>query len=207
MSQDDTLDRAAPSAGKVAPESATLRAQPRAVTRLNRRTLVILVGGLSAAVFGATIWSLQPQRRSADEQTELYNVDRVSKSEGLDGLPADYSEAAAASARVGAAAAGRPRPCHRELAAAGRGCLRGSRPRSQRRFAQGGGSRCGFVGVLPFGGQGRARRHGGAGETGCAWWCKRARGLRSPRCRAGVGGGSLPTQPPYRTGKTRKRRS
>src|SRR3546814_18921995 len=36
--------------------------------------------------------SLQPQQRSADEQTELYNVDRVSKSEGLDGLPADYSK-------------------------------------------------------------------------------------------------------------------
>lgn len=92
MSQDDTPDRAAPSAGKVAPESVTLRAQPRAVTRLNRRTLAILVGGLSVAVLGATIWSLQPQRRSADEQTELYNVDRVSKSEGLDGLPADYSK-------------------------------------------------------------------------------------------------------------------
>lgn len=69
-----------------------LRAQPRPVTRLNRRTLAILVGGLSVAVLGATIWSLQPQRRSADEQTELYNVDRVSKSEGLDGLPADYSK-------------------------------------------------------------------------------------------------------------------
>ena len=25
-------------------------------------------------------------------QTELYNVDRVSKSEGLDGLPSDYSK-------------------------------------------------------------------------------------------------------------------
>ncbi|MGB3070243.1 MAG: TrbI/VirB10 family protein [Ottowia sp.] len=49
-------------------------------------------GGLSVAVLGATIWSLQPQRRGANEQTELYNVDRVSKSEGLDGLPADYSK-------------------------------------------------------------------------------------------------------------------
>jgi type IV secretion system protein VirB10 len=54
--------------------------------------LAILVGGLSVAVLGATIWSLQPQRRGASEQTELYNVDRVSKSEGLDGLPADYSK-------------------------------------------------------------------------------------------------------------------
>ena len=92
MSQDDAPDLATPQAGKMAPEAVALRAQPRPVTRLNRRTLAILVGGLSVAVLGATIWSLQPQRRSADEQTELYNVDRVSKSEGLDGLPADYSK-------------------------------------------------------------------------------------------------------------------
>ena len=91
MGQDDTPDLAAPQAGKVAPEAVALRAQPRPVTRLNRRTLAILTGGLSVAVLGATIWSLQPHRR-ASEQTELYNVDRVSKSEGLDGLPADYSK-------------------------------------------------------------------------------------------------------------------
>ena len=92
MSQDDTPDLATPQACKVAPESVTLRAQPRPVTRLNRRTLAILVGGLSVAVLGATIWSLQPQRHGANEQTELYNIDRVSKSERLDGLPADYSK-------------------------------------------------------------------------------------------------------------------
>ena len=91
MSQDDSPDLA-PQAGKVAPEAMALRAQPRPVTRLNRRTLAILTGGLSVAVLGATIWSLQPHRRGAGEQTELYNVDRVSKSEGLDGLPADYSK-------------------------------------------------------------------------------------------------------------------
>ena len=38
------------------------------------------------------MWSLQPHRRSTGEQTELYNVDRVSKSEGLDALPTDYSK-------------------------------------------------------------------------------------------------------------------
>ncbi|HEY9208517.1 TrbI/VirB10 family protein [Acidovorax soli] len=92
MSQDDTPDLATPQVGKVAPEAVALRAQPRPVTRLNRRTLAILVGGLSVAVLGATIWSLQPHRRGAGEQTELYNVDRISKSEGLDGLPADYSK-------------------------------------------------------------------------------------------------------------------
>ena len=90
MSQDDSPDLA-PQTGKVAPEAVALRAQPRAVTRLNRRTLAMLTGGLSVAVLGATIWSLQPHRR-AGEQTELYNVDRVSKSEGLDGLPSDYSK-------------------------------------------------------------------------------------------------------------------
>ena len=92
MSQDDTPDLAAPQAGKIAPEAVALRAQPRPVTRLNRRTLAVLVGSLSVAVLGATIWSLQPHRRGAGEQTELYNVDRVSKSEGLDGLPSDYSK-------------------------------------------------------------------------------------------------------------------
>ena len=91
MSQDDSPDLAAPSAGKVAPEAVALRAQPRPVTRLNRRTLAILTGGLSVAVLGATIWSLQPHRRGGG-QNELYNVDRVSKSEELDGLPSDYSK-------------------------------------------------------------------------------------------------------------------
>lgn len=92
MSGDDTPDLAAPqAAGKIAPEAMALRAQPRPVTRLNRRTLAILAGGLSVAVLGALMWSLQPQRRGAGEQSELYNVDRVSKSEGLDALPSDYS--------------------------------------------------------------------------------------------------------------------
>ncbi|NYT25603.1 TrbI/VirB10 family protein [Alcaligenaceae bacterium] len=92
MNEEQTPDQAASQPpDKVAPETVALRAQPRPVTRLNRRTLAVLVGGLSVAVLGATIWSLQPHRRGTSEQTELYNVDRVSKSEGLDALPADYS--------------------------------------------------------------------------------------------------------------------
>lgn len=93
MSQDDTPDMPVPDAApKVAPENVVLRAQPRPVTRLNRRTLAILAGGLAVAVLGATMWSLQPRKRSASEQAELYNVDRVSRSEGLDQLPTDYSK-------------------------------------------------------------------------------------------------------------------
>ena len=91
MNQDDSPDRAPPS-GKEPPEAVALRAQPSPVTRLNRRTLAILMGSLSVAVLGATIWALQPHRRGAGWQSELYNVDRVSKSEGLDGLPSDYSK-------------------------------------------------------------------------------------------------------------------
>ncbi|ENG0045646.1 TrbI/VirB10 family protein [Pseudomonas aeruginosa] len=93
MSQDDTPDLGAPQTGKVAPDTVALRAQPRPVTRLNRRTLAALAGGLSVAVLGITLWSLQPsQPRSGSDSTELYNVDRVSRSEGLDQLPTDYSQ-------------------------------------------------------------------------------------------------------------------
>ncbi|HEI6959886.1 TPA: TrbI/VirB10 family protein [Yersinia enterocolitica] len=78
---------------KVTPEQVTLRAQPRPVTRLNRRMLVVMVGCVATALLGATLWSLQtPQRRGISESTELYNVERVSPSEGLARLPADYSQ-------------------------------------------------------------------------------------------------------------------
>jgi type IV secretory pathway VirB10-like protein len=87
---------------KTIPEDVALRAQPRAVTRLNRRMLAALVGGLSVAVLGALMWSLQPQRRNENEATELYNVDRISRSEGLDQLPADYSKLAPAVPQLGA---------------------------------------------------------------------------------------------------------
>jgi type IV secretion system protein VirB10 len=92
MNQDETADRASPQADKVAPDTVTLRAQPRPVTRLNRRSLAVLTGGLAVAVLGATLWSLQPQQRRSTEQTELYNVERVSRSEELEQLPSDYSK-------------------------------------------------------------------------------------------------------------------
>jgi type IV secretion system protein TrbI len=83
--------------GKEPPGSATLRATPQPVMRLNRRTLAVLVGVLSAAVLGATLWSLQSSTRSRDSANpELHNVDRVSKAEGLGQLPADYSKVAPA---------------------------------------------------------------------------------------------------------------
>ncbi|MGQ7957053.1 TrbI/VirB10 family protein [Pseudomonas sp. SP16.1] len=91
--KDDTQTAATPLPPKEAPESLELRAKPRPVTRLNPRMLAAVVGGLSAAVLGAMLWSLQPQqRRQSAEPSELYNVDRVARSEGLEQLPADYSQ-------------------------------------------------------------------------------------------------------------------
>jgi type IV secretion system protein TrbI len=55
------------------------------------------VGVLSAAVLGATLWSLQSSTRGRDSANpELHNVDQVSKAEGLGQLPADYSKVAPA---------------------------------------------------------------------------------------------------------------
>lgn len=103
MDQDITVEVPVPDTPpKVAPENVTLRAQPRAVTRLNRRMLAALLGGLSVAVLGALMWSLQPQRRNTSEPAELYNVDRVSRSEGLNQLPADYSKLPPAVPQLGA---------------------------------------------------------------------------------------------------------
>ena len=91
MNQDETAGRSTTPVDKIAPDTVTLRAQPRPVTRLNRRTLAILTGSLAVAVLGATFWSLQPPQRRSTEQTELYNVERVSRSDALEQLPTDYS--------------------------------------------------------------------------------------------------------------------
>jgi type IV secretion system protein VirB10 len=53
----------------------------------------VLAGVLAVAVLGATLWSLKPAGdRGGSEPAELYNVDRVSRSDGLNQLPADYSK-------------------------------------------------------------------------------------------------------------------
>ena len=77
---------------KLPPESVELRAAPQRVTRLNRRTLAVGIGTVSLAVLGATLWSLQPRTRGTQENQELYNVDRITRAEGLESLPRDYSQ-------------------------------------------------------------------------------------------------------------------
>ncbi len=77
---------------KVDPDTLSLRAPPRPVTRLNRRMLAVLSGALGIGILGATLWSLQPNKRERNPATELYNVGRVSRADSLDQLPKDYSK-------------------------------------------------------------------------------------------------------------------
>jgi type IV secretory pathway VirB10-like protein len=82
------------SAPKVSPDSLALRAPPRTVMRLNRRTLILAATGLAVVVAISAMWALQPQhgRHGSANPSELYNVDRVAKADNLDHLPEDYSK-------------------------------------------------------------------------------------------------------------------
>ena len=94
---------------KVDPDTLSLRAPPRPVTRLNRRMLAVLSGALGIGILGATLWSLQPHKREHNPATELYNVDRVSRADSLDQLPKDYSKVPVA-AKLAVPALGEPLP-------------------------------------------------------------------------------------------------
>src|SRR5690348_793303 len=90
----DTTDREAQQpAPKIAPESVALRASPRPVTRLNRRTLTVFAAVLAIAIAGVSMWALQSKgRHGPNDQSNLYNVDRVAKADDLDQLPTDYAK-------------------------------------------------------------------------------------------------------------------
>jgi type IV secretion system protein VirB10 len=77
---------------KLPPESLALRAPPRPVTRLNRRTMIAGVALVSAVILGVTLWSLQPLRKTSEVPVELHNVDRIAHAEGLAQLPSDYTK-------------------------------------------------------------------------------------------------------------------
>ena len=67
-----------------------LRPERPRVTRLSRKVLIGLGAAGSVAVLGATIWALQPNRRSGGGQ-ELYSTDNRSTADGLANLPRDYT--------------------------------------------------------------------------------------------------------------------
>ncbi len=67
-----------------------LRPERPRVTRLSRKVLVGLGAAGSVAVLGATIWALQPNRRSGAGE-ELYSTDNRTTADGLANLPRDYT--------------------------------------------------------------------------------------------------------------------
>ena len=74
------------------PATLALRASPRPVTRLNRRTVAALMGSVGLIVFLATMWALQPKRnKKADTGPELQATQQVTHADGLQTLPRDYA--------------------------------------------------------------------------------------------------------------------
>ncbi len=81
-------------APKIDPEEIALRAQPRPVTRINRRVLFLLSGTGLLLILGATIFALDPPRLFDQDETgrELIRTENNPTPEGLETLPRRYSE-------------------------------------------------------------------------------------------------------------------
>ena len=79
-----------PTEKRPAPEI-PLRAQPRAVTRLNRRTLVIVASLAALVVLIATLWAFTPHPGGHGQEDSAASPPPVSKAEGLAKLPKDYT--------------------------------------------------------------------------------------------------------------------
>ncbi|KRR29127.1 hypothetical protein CQ13_18485 [Bradyrhizobium retamae] len=78
---------------KVPPERLELRARPRPIRRLNKRTLMIGCAVAALLIAGATIIALSPPRMfKPTERTELYNTDRKQTADGLTKLPKSYQD-------------------------------------------------------------------------------------------------------------------
>ncbi|MEH2609610.1 TrbI/VirB10 family protein [Bradyrhizobium sp. AZCC 1693] len=78
---------------KVPPERLELRARPRPIRRLNKRTLMIGCAVAALFIAGAMIIALSPPRMfKPTERTELYNTDRKQTADGLTKLPKSYQD-------------------------------------------------------------------------------------------------------------------
>lgn len=84
------MSQADPAPRKEPPEALALRARPRPVIRLSRRSLILLGSVAAAIVGGAAIWALGVHHGGAPAPQELYSTDRKPVAEGLNGLPRDY---------------------------------------------------------------------------------------------------------------------
>ncbi len=68
-----------------------LRARPRPVTRLNRRTLVIVASLLALVILIAALWAFTPHPVEHDKDAQSASPPPVPKAEGLSKLPKDYT--------------------------------------------------------------------------------------------------------------------
>ncbi|HVC58913.1 MAG TPA: TrbI/VirB10 family protein [Acetobacteraceae bacterium] len=86
-------NQAAPLASppKADPASFVLRAQPRAVTRLSRRALVVAAGGVAVCVVGAVWWAFALHSFRITTGKELYNTNVRPSAEAMSGLPNGYA--------------------------------------------------------------------------------------------------------------------
>ena len=75
---------------KEKPEALALRTRPRPVTRLNRRSLIIFIGGAGVVGLGACLWAFRPREPSVLSTGDLRSPTSVTRAEGLDKLPRDY---------------------------------------------------------------------------------------------------------------------
>jgi len=72
------------------PERLELRARPKTVTRLNRKTIAVLLGSLALGLLVALMWGLRQQKPKSSDSQEKRNVERVAHAEGFESLPHDY---------------------------------------------------------------------------------------------------------------------
>ena len=75
---------------KMSPEDLELRAQPRPVTRLNRKLLIGMTGTGMVLIFAATFYALQPNSINSEKGKQLYNIQNKETPENLNSLPQDY---------------------------------------------------------------------------------------------------------------------
>jgi type IV secretion system protein VirB10 len=86
-------NQARPSAAppKADPASFAIRAQPRAVTRLSRRALIIAAGGLALCIGGAVWWAFALHSLRITTGKQLYNTDVRPSAQAMNGLPKGYA--------------------------------------------------------------------------------------------------------------------
>ena len=74
------------------PATLTLRARPRPVTRLNRRTLGVLAGILTVVLLFALLWAFRSPRNDGSLSSQpSQTAEHVTRAEGLAKLPHDYA--------------------------------------------------------------------------------------------------------------------